>query len=111
MLRVKGLPAPCGPITEISAPERTESVTASTARTPPKCFETPEMASCASLGETSPPFTSPDTIPPAFPRPSAGAHMRATYGRHDADAGGRRQWPMSLPRFTFVAHLAAPAAT
>jgi hypothetical protein len=37
--------------------------------------------------------------------------MRANYGRHDADAHGIRQWPMSLPRFTFAARLAAPAAT
>src|SRR6516164_3621172 len=69
MLRSEVLPAPLGPITEISSPERTDRVTASTARTPPKCFDTPEMASCASFE---------DTMPPAFPRPSAGPHMRAT---------------------------------
>src|SRR5690348_6205366 len=102
MLRSEVLPAPFGPMTDISSPERTESVTPSTARTPPKCFDTPEMTSCASPGETPQPFTSPDTMAPAFPRPSAGAHMRANYGRHDADADGRRQWPMSLPRCTFV---------
>src|SRR5580704_12926409 len=62
MLRSEVLPAPFGPMTEISSPVRTESVTASTARTPPKCFDTPEMTSCASPGETSPAFTSP----PAF---------------------------------------------
>src|SRR3954447_25885827 len=67
MLRSEVLPAPFGPMTEISSPVRTESVTASTARTPPKCFDTPEMTSCVSPEETSPPFTSP----PAFPRPSA----------------------------------------
>src|ERR1700757_2828766 len=92
MLRSEVLPAPFGPITEISSPEWTESVTASTARTPPKCFETPEMASCASPEETSLPFTPTDTMPPAFPHPSANAHMHAIYGRHDADAGGKTQW-------------------
>src|SRR5215468_6058152 len=111
MLRSEVLPAPLGPITEISSPERTDSVTASTARTPPKCFDTPEMASCTSFEETLLPFTSPDTMPPAFPRPSAGPHMHATYGRHDADAGSRRQWPMSLPWLTFAASLVASAAT
>src|SRR5271156_5526264 len=104
MLRSEVLPAPFGPMTEISSPERTESVTAPTALTPPKCFDTPEMASCVSPGET-PPFTSSDTMPPAFPRPSAGARMHATYRRHDADADGRTQWPMSLPRFAFAARL------
>src|SRR5205085_2196026 len=68
MLRSEVLPAPFGPMTEISSPERTESVTASTARTPPKCFDTPEMASCASAEESLPPFTPPDTVPSAFPR-------------------------------------------
>src|ERR1700760_969104 len=99
MLRSEVLPAPFGPMTEISSPERTESVTASTARTPPKRFDTPEMASCTSPVETSLPFT------PAFPRPFARAHMRRSYGRHDADAGGGRQWLMSLRRFTFAARL------
>src|SRR6516164_499207 len=78
MLRSEVLPAPLGPITEISSPERTDRVTPSTARTPPKCFDTPEMVSCVSFEEMLPPFTSPDTMPPAFPRPSAGPHMRAT---------------------------------
>src|SRR5271165_350485 len=68
MLRSEVFPAPFGPMTEINSPERTESVTVSTARTPPKCFETPVTTSCASPGETLPPFTSPDTMPPAFPR-------------------------------------------
>src|SRR5215469_10507198 len=70
MLRSEVLPAPFGPMTEISSPGATVSVTASTARTPPKCFDTAEIASWASRDGTLPPFTSPDTIPPAFPSPS-----------------------------------------
>src|SRR5215467_10303231 len=108
MLRSEVLPAPFGPMTEISSPERTESVTASTARTPPKCFDTPEMASCTSFAEM--PSISPDTMPPAFPHLRPPRNMRAIYGRHDADAGGRTQWPMWLSHLTFDA-LLVPAAS
>src|SRR6516225_4258081 len=68
MLRREVLPAPFGPMIETRPPRGTESVTFSTARTPPKCFDTPEMASCVSPAAT---FTSPDTRPPAFPHPPA----------------------------------------
>src|SRR5208282_850920 len=64
MLSSEVLPAPFGPMTDTSPPRRTDNVMLSTARTPPKCFDTPEMVSCASAVET---FKFSDTRPPAFP--------------------------------------------
>src|ERR1044071_1276232 len=58
MFRKEGLPAPFGPIIEVMPPRRTEIDTSSTARTPPKRFDTPAAASrtpsCASVGPVAP---------------------------------------------------------
>src|SRR6516225_2331658 len=74
MLRSDVLPAPFGPMIEINSPRSTASATSSTARTPPKCFETSDTVSCT-LSEGVPlPFKLSDTLPPAFPHPPA-AHV------------------------------------
>src|SRR5215472_14653835 len=98
MLRSEVLPAPFGPMTETSPPRRTDSETVSTARTPPKCFETSEMTSCSAPETTAGAVRLPDTLPPAFPHPSDfGRLMPYPYGRHDAEACGRMQSPMCPP--------------
>ena len=68
MLRSEVLPAPFGPMIEVSPPRRTSSEMSSTARTPPKCLDTPETASSGSLSFTAELLLKVlDTIPPAFP--------------------------------------------
>src|SRR5271168_824277 len=92
MLSSEVLPAPFGPIIEVSPPRRTDSEISSTARTPPKCFETPETASSISPPAGAPrPLTLPDTMPSAFPRLPAASSMPSDYGQHDADAEPRMQ--------------------
>src|SRR6516165_1599216 len=65
------LPAPFGPMIDISSPRRTDSDRLSTARTPPKCFDTSAMASCVAPAAALAPFKLSDTRPPAFPHPPA----------------------------------------
>src|SRR5271170_5246693 len=92
MLSSEVLPAPFGPMIEVKPPRRTDSEMSSTARTPPKCFETPETASSSSLpAGASRPITLPDTMPPAIPSLPAASSMPSDYGRHDADAKPRMQ--------------------
>src|SRR3974377_1193448 len=96
MLRSEVLPAPFGPIIDISSPWRRDSDTLSTARTPPKCFDTSEMASCVSLAVPLTPFKLSDTRPPAFPHPLYQL-MPCLYGRHTANACERMQSPSEPP--------------
>src|SRR5215813_496680 len=49
------LPAPLGPMTETISPRLTSSVTSSTARTPPKRFDTAVAASCGAAAATAGP--------------------------------------------------------
>src|SRR6516165_4081239 len=88
------LPAPFGPMTETISPRVTSSVTFSTARTPPKRFDTAVAASCgaatATLGLAAV-FISIWGFPS---RP-----MRCRYGCYDAAAGAGAQpakWRLRL---------------
>src|SRR5271163_157618 len=97
MLRSEVLPAPFGPMIETRPPRATENVTLSTARTPPKCFDTLEIASCVSLAAALAAFKLPDTRPPAFPHPPLYPLMPCLYGRHTADACKRMQSLSATP--------------
>src|SRR6516164_7648534 len=98
MLRSEVLPAPFGPMIETRSPRATESVTLSTARTPPKCFDTSEIESCVSLAAPLAPFKLSDKRPPAFPHPPLYPLMPCLYGRHTADACERMQSLAEPPR-------------
>src|SRR5215467_676086 len=93
MLSKEVLPAPFGPMIEISSPRPTERDTPSTARTPPKCFEMAEIASCSSPGAAFSSFIS-CTKSLAFPHPPLIALMPGIYGGDTADACVRMQSPI-----------------
>src|SRR5579862_4307925 len=87
MFKSEVLPAPFGPMTEAMSPCRTSSDTSSTARTPPKRFDTWLTASWISPGDRL-----------ADGVVDAGAMSRASlslmhrgYGWHDAGAPSRMQ--------------------
>src|SRR6516164_6885511 len=91
MLRSEVLPAPFGPMIDTSSPRRTDSETFSTARTPPKCFETAEMASWVSPRTAAEGPKLRATRPLHFPAHSLYLSMPRSYGRHTADACERMQ--------------------
>src|SRR5579862_1697511 len=98
MLSSEVLPAPFGPMIEVRLPRRTASETSSTARTPPKCLETPETVSSMSPSATTGELL--DALDTArISSPLANPTMPSNYGRHDEDAKPEMQ---SLPRTFFT---------
>src|SRR5262245_48056727 len=91
MLRSEVLPAPFGPMIETRLPRPTESETPSTARTPPKCFDTPEMASWVSRAAPVETFELPEATSARISSPAGYSLMPHPYGRHTADAYKRMQ--------------------
>src|SRR5262245_61101226 len=93
MLRSDVLPAPLGPMIDTSSPPWTDSETFSTARTPPKCFDTLAMASCVSPEVSAAALKLRDTMPPHFLTCPLHSLMSCPYGRHTADACAKMQSP------------------
>src|SRR5216683_6978473 len=118
MLRSEVLPAPFGPMTETSPPRRTERVRLSTARTPPKCFDTPEMASWVSPDAPAATLKLPNTRPSAFPHPPAlsthAAPLWQVYCwgmRENAIASVASEQPLRCYHTLLTAELVAAPAT
>src|SRR5882672_1481596 len=97
MLSSEVLPAPFGPMIDRISPRRTMTETSSTARTPPNRFDTPEIASCTSVGAVPAPAIAWDTSIPTSP-PSTYC-LCGLIGGHDAERARewqqRRQAPFS----------------
>src|SRR5487761_1204976 len=93
MFKSEVLPAPFGPMIEMSSPPRTDRLTPATARTPPKCLETSETTSVSSAPRPDW-LTASNLRLVAFPDPDCMA-MPLAYGSHDEDAAAQMQ---SFPR-------------